>query len=155
MKPSQLQLERHFFSKIHVTSNVDGARDVPNTLQCQLEVARSTDGDQRFQVTLNLKLGSPSPKKAFYSGEFEVVGFFKVMGSLDKTKIDDFVQANGAAMLFGATREMILNLTSRGPWPAVRLSSFHFVPDPAGVQGQSSKKGLITRARKESSKTQD
>jgi preprotein translocase subunit SecB len=37
------------------------------------------------------------------------------------------VETNGPAMLYGALREMIYTLTSRGPWPAVTLKSVTFL----------------------------
>jgi len=36
-------------------------------------------------------------------------------------------EPNGPALLYGAAREMLCNLTARGPWPVVCLHSVTFV----------------------------
>jgi preprotein translocase subunit SecB len=128
MTPSPLQLEQHFFSKICLDVNADGQSNVDNILHCEIEVGRAEDNAKRFQVIFRLKLQSPSEKKAPYTGEIHAVGLFRVLDVWPEDQIDRLVEANGSAVLYGAIRELVLNLTARGPWPAVRLNTFTFIP---------------------------
>jgi len=77
-------------------------------------------------VVLRLKISSPPKEEACYTGEIHAVGLFHVMNGWPAEKIQLLVSANGAALLYGAIRELLLNLTARGPWPEVLLNSMTF-----------------------------
>lgn len=64
-----------------------------------------------------------------YTAEFEVVGFFAVVETFPEKRRTGMVQANAPAVLFGAVREMLTNLTSRGPYPAINLNTVTFIDD--------------------------
>lgn len=136
MKPSALQLERYFFSRIELNAHTDADPRMEPTLQCHVEVGVAVDNPRRFQVTLQLKLLTPEKQAAGYTGEFQVVGFFQVLDGWPPEQILPLVETNGPAMLYGALREMIYTLTARGPWPAVTLKSVTFLkaPDEAGAR---------------------
>lgn len=127
MKPSPLQLERYFFSKIELNAHTDADPKAEHTLQCGVEIGEAVDNPQRFQVTLQLKLLGPEKAQTRYTGEFHAVGFFRVVEAWPKDRKMQLVETNGPAMLYGALREMIYTLTSRGPWPAVTLKSVTFL----------------------------
>ena len=63
MKPSPLQLERHFFTKIHVDAHPDADPDAKTELQSQVEVAQAERDPKRYQLTLRLKLSALGDKK--------------------------------------------------------------------------------------------
>ena len=90
-------------------------------------MSRAVETPNRFQVVLRLKLLSPEGKKAAYTGEIHAVGLFKVVDKWPKDKVEQLVEANGSALLYGAIRELLINLTSRGPWPVVVLNSVTFI----------------------------
>ena len=127
MFPSPLTLERHFFSKVEIDSHIDGHLGIPNLFHCDAQLGRAEGAGRRFQIILKLKLDSPPEKKATYTGEIHAVGLFRVADNWPEENVNDLVQVNGCSILFGAIRELILNLTSRGPWPPVMLNSFSFV----------------------------
>jgi preprotein translocase subunit SecB len=127
MKTSPLQLERYFFSKIELNAHTDADPKAEHTLQCGVEIGEAVDNPQRFQVTLQLKLLGPEKAKTRYTGEFHAVGFFRVLDAWPKDRKMQLVETNGPAMLYGALREMIYTLTSRGPWHAVTLKSVTFL----------------------------
>lgn len=60
-------------------------------------------------------------------------------GGPDGERLERAVKANAPAMLFGAAREMIRALTSRGPHRAVVIPSINFLP-PAGQPMPAKKK---------------
>ena len=107
---------------------------VANALNCELEIGQAVDDQKRFQVVLRLKLLPPPDNTASYTGEVHAVGLFKVVDGWPDNRIGELVESNGAAFLYGSIREMVLNVTSRGPWPAVTLGTVTFVkpkPKPA------------------------
>jgi len=140
MNPSPLQLERHFFTKVLIDANPAGKVGAANQLNCQVEVGTAEGDPKRFQVTMRLKLLSATGQEACYTGEVHAVGLFQVLDGWPAEKIPVLVEANGAALLYGAIRELLLNLTARGPWPAVQLNSVTFVKPkdnpPAGAAGE-------------------
>lgn len=136
MHPSPLQLEKYFFSRVLIDSHVDGIVGTPNLLNCQVELGQASDNAKRYQVILRVRLESPPDKKATYTGEIHAVGLYRVVDDWPEDKVESLVETNGAGVLFGAARELIFNLTSRGPWPPVMLNTFTFIPVKDGQQFQ-------------------
>lgn len=146
MKPSPLQLERYFFSKIELNAHTDADSKAEHTLQCGVEIGEAVDNPQRFQVTLQLKLLAPEKTRARYTGEFHAVGFFRVV-EWPKEKTMQLVATNGPAMLYSALREMIYTLTARGPWPAVTLKSVTFLDSSQESKMKELKTSLAARVK--------
>jgi preprotein translocase subunit SecB len=135
MFPSPLILDRHFFSKVEVNSHVDGQVETPNLLNCQLELGQSADDQKLFQLVLKLKILSPPDKKTTYTGEIHAVGLFRVVENWPQADKQNLVESYGASVLFAAIRELLMNITFRGPWPPVLLSTFSFIkPKEAPVE---------------------
>jgi len=134
MNHSPLQLNRHFFTKVQVEANPNGKAEISNQLNCQLEVGQSADDAKEWQVIVRLKFESPSEGEACYTGEIHAVGLFRVVDNWPAENAPALVEANGAALLYGAIREMLLNLTTRGPWPPVQLNSMTFIKPKPGPQ---------------------
>ena len=131
MNPSPLQLERHFFTKVHVDAHPDGDPAAKAELQTHVEVAQAERDPKRYQLTLHLKLVSAGDKKSRYTAEIHVVGVVRVAEGWPDPAVQQLVQVNGPALLYGAAREMLCNLTARGPWPMVCLHSVTFVEPKA------------------------
>lgn len=127
MYPSPLILDKHFFTKVEVNSNIDGQLGAINLLNCHIELGEASDNPKMFQLSLKLKIESPPDKKAPYTGEIEAVGLFRVVENCPAEKAPEIVEAYGSSVLFAAIRELVLTITSRGPWPALLLSTFSFV----------------------------
>jgi preprotein translocase subunit SecB len=140
MFPSPLILDRHFFSKVEVNSHVDGQIGTPNLLHCQLELGQAPDDKNLFQLVLRLKIASPPDKKPTYTGEIHAVGLFRVIDNWPNDKAN-LIETYGASVLFAAIRELLMNLTSRGPWPPVLLNTFNF-NKPKDQPMETSKKEL-------------
>lgn len=128
MYPSPLQLERHFFTKVKVDANPAGKVGAANVLNCEVELAIAEGDPKRFQVILRLKLLSPAGMEACYTGEIHAVGLFRVVDEWPEAERSKLVEVNGAALLYGAIRELLLVITTRGPWPPILLNSVTFIP---------------------------
>ena len=134
MNPSPLQIERHFFTKVLIDANPAGKVGGANQLNCEVEVGTAEGDPKRFQVTMRLKILSVSGVEACYTGEIHAVGLFQVLDGWPEAERLKLVEINGAALLYGAIRELVINLTSRGPWPPIMLNSVTFVPPKANPQ---------------------
>jgi len=62
-------------------------------------------------------------------GSFEIVGFFAVAPTFEGDP-DRLVQISGTSLLYCAVREMVCNLTARGPWPMLCLPTLNFTAQP-------------------------
>lgn len=131
---SALLLDRHFFSGIELKPNPDAKAEGKLRVTCNLAVNRATDDPHRYQATLKVDLqdDADSPSKPYYSGSLEVVGFFRVSPAY-KDDPDKLVNISGASLLYGSIREMVCNLTARGPWGMVTLPTVNFTPQPAAA----------------------
>jgi preprotein translocase subunit SecB len=127
MKPSPLQLERHFFTKIAVDAHHGADPRTKPQVEAEVDLAPAQHDPRRYQVTLRVKVVAPPEKKSCYTAEVHVVGLVQVAPSWPQNQVHQLVQANGGALLYGAAREMLCNLTARGPWPMLCLHSVTFV----------------------------
>ncbi|MCC5805579.1 MAG: protein-export chaperone SecB [Opitutales bacterium] len=133
MKPSPLELERHFFRRIHVDAQKAPVPEHENIFDCSIEYGKDLNNPRRFRLLLRLRLKGDSDERPAYLAEFEILGFFRVEDAWPEEKCEDLVAVNGPSLLFGAIREMLLNLTGRmehGP-VNLRTVSFSATPDPA------------------------
>lgn len=86
---------------------------------------------RRCQLILRLRLLRTAEKKPYYSAQVHVAGLVRVVDQWPESEVLELVEANGPALLYGAAREMLRNLTARGPWPVLCLHSVTFVQPQA------------------------
>lgn len=146
MNPSPLQLERHFFSKVLIEAQPDGNVGASNLLECQIEVGQAANEPLRYQATLLLKLLPQPGEKPCYTGEIQAIGLFRVMERWPVEKRSSLVEVNGSAVLLGAIRELVCNLTARGPWPMVTINTFTFIkPEGKDATAPEPRKQLVAK----------
>jgi preprotein translocase subunit SecB len=127
MKNSPLQLDRLFFTKIEVAAVPNADPSAPWEVQATTEVVSpKKDDGRRWVVTLRVSLGSKSEKPSGYRAALEIVGGFFVSNEWPEAKVESLVYANGSAVLYGAAREMVCHLTSRGPYDMIVLPTVSF-----------------------------
>jgi preprotein translocase subunit SecB len=81
-------------------------------------------------IQLGLKLEKEEEHPApHYTYHIELIGVFSLAEEFKHKDPDTFVKVNGAAVLYGAAREMIANLTARGPYDALELLTVTFVDE--------------------------
>jgi len=126
---SALRLEKHFFTKIELRPNMDAKPGGASSLACGVQTAKATDDPTRYQITLTVTLdhNTAASAKSHYSGVIEVVGFFRVAKGYGDDP-ERLVNISGSSLLYGAAREMVCNLTARGPWPMLTLPTMNFTP---------------------------
>jgi len=130
MKLAPLQLESYFLTEATLRANQDfdpkkptqfGETDLAVTPECH----RLPEDPDRWQVTLNLKFQPAPESNPAYYFSLQVVGVVWAAPVLAE-HTDRFVRTNGPSMLFGAAREMVRDLTARGPFAPLLLPSVSF-----------------------------
>jgi preprotein translocase subunit SecB len=127
MNQSPLALHRYFFTKIELLAHTNGDANNVNILTGTVSVGQHEAQKDHFLVTLEVVLSAETGKPTQYTGRFEVHGYFSVLEGYPKDQHEILVNTNGPAVLYSAIREMVLNLTSRGPWPQVLLRVVTFL----------------------------
>lgn len=128
MQASPLQLETLQFTRIELAAD-SGEVDLPDdSLSCEVGYAVANDDARRYRVSMKLGLGDKPGNTPAYIGKIELFGNFKVVDSWSEKKIMELVSANGPAVLYGAAREMILNLTARFPHGSKQIPTVRFAP---------------------------
>jgi len=133
MKPSPLQLESYVFTRIHMDAcedpeclEMESAGQVQVNTQCQQHNEEPSRWMVTIRVSVSQKDAEPCPP---YVLDVEVVGFFQVAEEYPPEKRASMVKANAPAVLFGAVREMVSNITARGPYPRVDFPTVTFIDE--------------------------
>jgi len=137
MIPSPLHLEKYFFTKIHVDACPNGCEKTGKGLfSTHVTCMKHKDAVRKWMVQLEIQQvkdkddGCPE-----YSFRLEVVGFYEVREDYPTEKAEMLVRANGPALLYSATRELIATLTGRGPFAAVNLPTVTFFDEAKPSSG--------------------
>jgi preprotein translocase subunit SecB len=126
MQPSVLQLERSFFRRIEISASPTASAVPPKLIEADVSSGRAAENPLRYQVTLVIRILDGTEKESGYKGEVEVIGFFTISDSIPDKDRDQIVSVHGSTLLFGMAREMICNITARGPWPMFVLPTVTF-----------------------------
>jgi preprotein translocase subunit SecB len=131
MIPSPLHLDSYFFTKILMEACPQGCdSEGDGTLGSYLEFSRHQDDTSKWMVQLGIrKMEDEDEGCPEYTFELEVVGLFEVDNEYPTEKVESMVRANAPAVLYGAIREMVANLTARGPFAAVELPTVSFIDE--------------------------
>ena len=133
MKPSPLHLDQYFFTRIHLDACEDPAcEEVENAgaLKTHTNCQPHSEDPLRWMATLKVQIEKePEGVCPPYTADLEAVGLFSIDDNFPKDRRTALVQANAPAVLFGAIREMLTNLTSRGPYKPINLSTVTFIDD--------------------------
>ncbi|WP_372796434.1 protein-export chaperone SecB [Pontiella sp.] len=131
MKSSPLELESYMFTRVHVDACDDPAcQEVEGAGQIEVKThyQQHNEDSSRWMVSVCLVVaqqdGEPCPP---YSLDVEAVGFFHVADEFPEEKKTPMLRANAPAVLFGSIREMVANITARGPYPRLDLPTVTFV----------------------------
>lgn len=153
MQASPLQLEVLQFTRIELAADSGEVDPGDESLSCEVGYAVANDDARRYRVSMKLVLGNRPGTHPAYKGKVDLFGNFKVVEAWPEEKIMELVSANGPAVLYGAVREMILNLTARFPHGSKQIPTVRFAPieslvgkpgrSPAKPNNRTSKKKKV------------
>lgn len=142
MKVAPLQPKGIVFEEVSILVNLDETNSPISTdnfdfqdvrLVCDVGHA-DVDGDieapsdDSMLVSIRLRIPNDEGKKAPYKINIAVTGIFKWLDkSTDRKDRRDLTVVNGATILYGAIREMVLTVTSRSMSGAMLLPSVNFI----------------------------
>jgi preprotein translocase subunit SecB len=138
-----LRLEHYFFEEISVATSLDESslEAVPDdAVHAEAEFLANCEEPSLFQVVLRVST-SPKAKNLPYAVTLKARGLFKITDPQIAQKERDALITNGAAaILYGAARELLVSLTSRGPARPFILPSWFFKPQQL-ERAQTAKSG--------------
>ena len=129
MRLSPLQLDKHFFTKVNIEASQQEESSPNIEFGSRVMINQHIENERNFLVKLNLFSNDEEEENPNYTFNVEVVGVFTINDDYPSEKIQKLVEINAPAVLFGAAREMISNITSRGPLASFDLPTVAFIPE--------------------------
>ena len=117
-----LRLDIYFFDSLSIKVNPKGSLNYHLTeeqLVIDAEYSLNMEDPTKHKVILTVQ-NRPEDPSATYLFSATVIGIFTISDPADKNSLPHVV-VTGSSMLFGGIREMLLNLTGRGPFPNLLL----------------------------------
>lgn len=128
MQLSCLKLNKYFFTRIKVEANAAAGKqsEYESEISSHAECEPHKDDPRKWMVVLTVKVEAEKDKIHPYEIDVQVIGLFTFLKEEDPEKIKKIVHVNAPSLLFGAVREMVANVTARGPYAAVQLPCVAF-----------------------------
>lgn len=131
MKPAPIQLTEYFLTELHLSANPKFDPKQEALLRFKdyhvtLAAAPNPEDNRDWRLTLKLQLQPPAEANVPYRLSAEIVASVIVHPKYAEDRIERLIKTNGPSMLFGAMREIIRDLTARGPYPAILIPSTSF-----------------------------
>jgi preprotein translocase subunit SecB len=124
---SALQLKAHYFPVVNIRANVAGT--ATGKLEFAQDIVAVPEPGKPNQWHLEITLHQKSADKAapfFYDVEIQVVGLVELVSEIPGDK-ELLARVNGLGILYGAAREMVLNVTARSLHGPLSLPVLNFV----------------------------
>lgn len=133
MKPSVLTMLDLSFMGLHVEINPTFKRSAKSfdfegaMTGWTIEHGKRNDDGTEWWVAVRFGLESEDEKQCPYEVEMKAVGRFSVDSCVPEEKREVLAFENGAALVFGAIREMISTMTARSAYGMLILPTASFV----------------------------
>ncbi len=130
MNISPLLLDSLYLQESSMSTNNDTAVTdfsiLPSDLKAEVELFSSKNNDKWLVV---LQVALPESKTRPYNFKIVATGTFRVDKEYPEEKQYQLVYVNGASILYGFIREIVVTLTARGRWPTLVLPTVCFYTD--------------------------
>ena len=144
---SPLQLKSHFFPIIRLQAMPGGKKDGKTTFNREVAFSPLPNKPNEWQLELTIKLASVEKTNPFiYEFEIQVIGFVELVAEVPADRRQQLAVVNGLSILYGALREMVINLTGRSPHGALMLPTLSFTDVLNEVQPASDPSQVISNA---------
>lgn len=139
MSASPLLLDSYAFKRVEIVASEKPDSEAITQLRIALDCSQHTTVPNQFLVELVVYLlPDNTGKMTSYTGQVSLEGTFRVVKEVADWTAQEIAIVNGAAMLFSAAREMVSNITGRGPWPPITLTMLSFREMAKELQSQQS-----------------
>ena len=149
---SPLQLKHYSFTQVAIRAVEDGSAEAEVTFEHQFRCGSKADNPLIWRADLQVTMSGDNAKPFTYSGVICIRGIFEIHPDFPEVRRQELIRVNGASLLYGAIREMILNITSRslkGPLILPTVSFQHAQGDKEPRRFAKSKKSTGARYRRE------
>jgi preprotein translocase subunit SecB len=137
---SPLQLKAHRFTQLHLEAVTQGVPGAPVDLENKLTWGRLANSPNEWRVELHVSFAPSETQPGPYKGSADVIGFFEVAESWPEENRETLVTVNGASLLYGAIREMILTMSARCSHGEFLLPTLRFSPQEQVSAPKTTKK---------------
>lgn len=135
MQASSLQLESSAITRLHVEANKAFPKDrakqrfnqfAEAEFESSVEVATDANDTHRYFVKLEMRLPGTEESPTPYALDVEMIGIFSCSLEEDSRR-QQLVEINSPAVLYGSIRELVMQITSRGPYTPLMLPTVNFI----------------------------
>jgi preprotein translocase subunit SecB len=130
MPIKNVQLKHYFFPSVKVEANPSfippDDKVVEIDIKTNVNISANEEDDRLYQVQLDLNIMPKDGKIIPYNVTLKAIGILGVEG--DSPDKEGIVRTQGAAILYSASREFLLGIMYRGPWPPILLPITIFSP---------------------------
>ena len=129
LSSSPLAIERYEFIRIDLTASERADAHSELGVKVSRQWGAAEENNRHWRMKLAVRFGGEKNRiESIYSGEIHVIGYFRVHDKFPEEKTKKLIEVTAASILYGSCREMLANLTARGPYGMVSLPSISFVP---------------------------
>lgn len=145
---SPLQLRGHRFTQLHLEAIAKGVPGEEADVETKLSWARHKTNPREWKVDLKVTFEPAKEHNLAYRGSAEVIGFFEIMDGWPDEDCEGLIAVNGASLLYGAIREMIMMMSARSSHGEFLLPTLRFYPpDPTASKKAGKAPGKTARKR--------
>jgi preprotein translocase subunit SecB len=125
---SSLQLRNYHFTFVNIRANTKASQTAKVMAEQQVGFVPVEGQPNQWSLQLQLKLDSADQDNPFsYDMELMVVGIVEIISAdIPVEKRESIAVVNGLGMLYGACREMVMNITARSVYGPCTLPSLNF-----------------------------
>jgi preprotein translocase subunit SecB len=103
-------------------------------LEIKSELEAPAEGQTQWGVTLSIQQTIQPDKNAPYNFALKIWGAFEPRNKFPEEKKRQVMLTNGSSILYGAAREIVREMTARGPFASLLLPTMSFYPLPSPPQ---------------------
>ena len=117
----------HRFLEVSVRASENPAPEAQYDLKTRSEVSASEYDPLEWTVVLEISFGATNEDQlAPYTGKIVIRGSFKIRESFTEKNREALIRVSAASILYGASREMVANMTARSINGILSLPSISF-----------------------------
>jgi hypothetical protein len=124
---SPIQLQSLTYTEVHISAQSDGKPNGVSATNAAFEAFPLDLQKENWQVGVKVDIVQIGEIKPFYLGTILAIGIVQIVASIPEDRLEKVVTVNGAGMVYSAIREMVCNITARGPWGPLMLITQNFL----------------------------
>jgi preprotein translocase subunit SecB len=142
MQQSLLQLESSAITRVRIEANKNFPQNQvkkkftdfsESGFESVVEYGPAPHNPRLYFVKLEIQLLGTEASQPPYLIDLEIVGTFSLPNA-ELPVNETLVEYNGPAVLYGSIRELVMQVTSRGPFPPIVLPTVSFVNPETKVE---------------------